>query len=49
MANFASSATTCGARKHAWTNNFRILLPGGGTGNTVVGLGEQLNHTNAEV
>ena len=21
MASFASSATTCGARKHAWTNN----------------------------
>ena len=25
MASFASSATTCGARKHAWTN-FKILL-----------------------
>ena len=21
MASFASSATSCGARKHAWTNN----------------------------
>ena len=24
MASFASSATTCGARKHAWTNNCQI-------------------------
>ena len=23
MASFASSATTCGARKHAWTNSFQ--------------------------
>ena len=27
MASFASSATTCGARKHAWTNyNLYIVL-----------------------
>ena len=24
MASFASSATTCGARKHAWTNNGQL-------------------------
>ena len=35
--------------KENFENNFRILLPGGGTGNSVNNLGEQLNHTNAEV
>ena len=25
MASFASSATTCGARKHAWTNKSYLL------------------------
>ena len=27
MASFASSATTCGARKHAWTNYFNESIP----------------------
>ena len=26
MASFASSATTCGARKHAWTNSLSVAL-----------------------
>ena len=26
MASFTSSATTCGARKHAWTNRFLFIL-----------------------
>jgi len=34
--------------KETFENNFRVLLPGGGTGSVVVGLGEQLNHTNAQ-
>ena len=28
MASFASSATTGGARKHAWTNNFPFFMLG---------------------
>jgi len=35
--------------KQTFDDNFRVLLPGGGTGSVVVGLGEQLNHTNAEL
>jgi len=35
--------------QEVFDDNFRILLPGGGTGNTVVGLGEQLNHTKTEI
>ena len=26
MASFASSATTCGARKHAWTKKKKFLI-----------------------
>jgi hypothetical protein len=35
--------------RQTFQDRFRVLLPGGGTGSVVVGLGEQLNHTNAEV
>ena len=35
MASFASSATTCGARKHAWTKNLCHIILYGKTDFTV--------------
>ena len=32
MASFASSATSCGARKHAWTKKKVCFFWGGGSG-----------------
>ena len=34
---------------HSHRNNFRYIVAGGGTGGVTVFMGEQLNHTNAEV
>ena len=49
MSNITTNSLYVLQGKESFTEGFRVLIAGGGTGNAVTFLAEQLRHTGAEV